>query len=60
MRRGCTISPFDFEEKKGAVGDGDSLKEGLSCKKPLREPWEGLPSRENSTDYHTLQTGDKE
>ena len=60
MRIGRTIFPFNFEEKKEAAGDGDSLKEGLSCKKPLREPWEGLPSRENSTDYYTLQTGDKE
>lgn len=32
-------------------GDGGSLKDGLSVKKPLRGPYEGVPARESSTDY---------
>jgi hypothetical protein len=61
MRTGCSIFPFEFEEKPEVVGRGESLKEGLSCRKPLRKPYEGIASREKSTDYHNpLIPGEKE
>ena len=41
------VEPFPMGEKK--MSDKELIKKGLSEKKPLREPWEGVPGEVNVT-----------
>ena len=54
----CAI---DFPgEEKPKPESGESLKDGLSRKKPLRGPYERVPGRVESTDYYNPLTPEGE
>ena len=59
-RRDYTIFPGEPADMFDKPDDGESLKDGLSIKKPLRGPYDTVPGRVTSTDYNDPLTPEVE
>lgn len=52
QKRDYTVFPDEPADLYIKEEDGESLKDGLSIKKPMRGPFDTVPGRVSSTDYY--------